>query len=85
MHLTSETEESTSAVRLADPDIIARMVESIPPQTLSGWEADLLERAAIQAQQVSEWEADFFHFTGTERERLSSLARIYLGETIEWK
>lgn len=84
MTLQSETEESTSPCQLADPTTIKRLVDAIPVSTLSGWETDLIERAAWQAESLGNWEIDNLHFTRTERERLSALARIYLGETLEW-
>jgi hypothetical protein len=85
MQLESEPSDHIVASKLADPDIITRLLEAIPPQTLSGWETQLLERAADHLQDIKDWHAESFHFTGAERERLSNLANIYLGETLEWK
>lgn len=84
MTLENGTDESIVASKLANPEIIERMFVEIPPQTLSGWENQLLEIAADHLQDIRDWHADTFHFTKNERDGLSKLARIYLGETLEW-
>lgn len=85
MQLESEPSDQIVASKMADPEVITRLIESIPPHTLSGWEIRLLEKAADNLADIKDWHADTFHFTVAERERLTHLARVYLAETIEWK
>jgi hypothetical protein len=84
MQLENETNgETLASFGLADPDVITRLIDAIPPHTLSGWETQLLEKAADQLADIKDWSSQSFHLTIAERSRLASLVQIYLGETLE--
>lgn len=84
MQLENETSSESVPTFIADPDAITRLIDAIPPHTLSGWETRLLEKAADQLAEIKDWSAESFHLTIAERDRLAALVQIYLGETIEF-